>query len=769
MNDREKTYHEAMNQGHSAAWDQDWESAAKYYTAAIETKPNSVQAINNLGLAYFQLQRFNDAEACYKQANKLSPDDPLAIERLAQICERTGKLKEAAEHSMNAAEQYLRLKDVDKAIVNWQRVTLLIPEHLKAHSRLALVYERLGKTDQAVDEYLAVAALLQNIGQVSKAVQIVEKALKLSPENESALDAQELVRSNKTLPKPRRQHGATGPLRMAALREMEKESKPERTNVSKRGPDPIAEARQLALTDLAGLLFEVSLDDLDPESTQSGLRSMFGRSKNGELQDISRHLGNAIDLQTRAENAEAVKQLKGAIELGLDIAASNFNIGLLYHSLGQKERSNRHLLKAIRDEKFALASHLLIAQQHRSNNNLQKAAISYLEALREADIQIIELEHKASLRSQYEPLIEGFSQQRDTSILEQICDNVTEMLVRQNWRDHIAKTRKQMPGSGGSAPIPLAEILTEAKDSRIVEGLARINEIASKGYLRSAMEEAYMLLSIAPTYLPLHIQMAEFMLKMGNQDAAMQKFIVVSEAYGTRGEHKRATNLLSRVVELSPMDYKARHYLIQRLVETGDTEEAVHENIKLADVQYRLAQLDLARKTYESALRLAQKYNAGESWVIRILKQMADIDLQRLDWRQALRVFEQLRKLDPEEQSHRRQLVELNVRLGQNKQAEAELENFISYLSNKSQLDTATVFLEKFIEDNDSMAFARDKLAECYHQAGRPEEAIEQWDRVAEMMVVQGNLERAKEVIRAILLLDPPNADQYRVALQQLG
>jgi tetratricopeptide (TPR) repeat protein len=143
--------------------------------------------------------------------------------------------------------------------------------------------------------------------------------------------------------------------------------------------------------------------------------------------------------------------------------------------------------------------------------------------------------------------------------------------------------------------------------------------------------------------------------------------------------------------------------------------------------------------------------------------------MQRLDWRQALRVFEQLRKLDPEEQMHRTRLVELNVRLGQTTQAAAELENFINYLSNKSELDIAVSFLEEFLEENSSLAFVRDKLAECYHKVGRPAEAIEQWDKVAEMMVVQGNLERAKEVIRAILLLDPPNADQYRAALQQLG
>jgi len=769
MSEQENTYQEEMNQGHSAAWDQDWELASKHYTAAIEVSPSSVQAVNNLGLAYFQLQRYQDAEACYKQAVKLSPEDPLAIERLAQICERTGKISRAAEYSMDAAEIYLKMKDVDKAIINWSRVTLLLPEHLMAHSRLALVLERLGQTEQAVEEYLATAALLQDIGQVSKAVQTVEKALQLSPKNENAVEALELVRDNKTLLKPQRQRGATGPLRMAALRDMEEESQPERTNISRQGPDPIAEARQSALTDLAGLLFEVSMDDLDPETTHSGLRNLFGRSKDGELEEISKHLGNAIDLQTRAENAEAGKELKNAIDLGLDIPSSNFNLGLLYHSMGQGDRALRHLQKSLSDDRYSLASHLLIAQQQRGSKKFQQAAISYLEALREADIMMIKEPLQIILRQQYEPLLEAFSQEKNKDVLEQICDNVTEMLVRQNWRDHIAKTRKQMSSGGGSVPMPIAEILTEAKDSRIVEAIARINDIASQGFLRSAMEEAFMLVSIAPTYLPLHIQMAEFMLKMGSQEAAMQKFIVVSEAYGTRGEHKRATNLLSRVVELSPMDYKARRYLIQRLVETGDTEEAVHENIKLGDVQYRLAQLDMARKTYEDALRLAQKVNADESWAIRILKQMADIDLQRLDWRQALRVFEQLRKLDPDEQSHRSQLVELNVRLGQNNQAEGELENYINYLSTRSELDTSVEFLEKFVEANDGIAFARDQLAECYEKVGRNAEAIEQWDKVAEILVVQGNLERAKEVIRAILLLNPPNADQYRAALQQLG
>ncbi|MEJ2759460.1 MAG: tetratricopeptide repeat protein, partial [Anaerolineales bacterium] len=252
-----------MNQGHSAAWDQKWNLAAEYYKKAVKLGPRQVQAINNLGLAYFQLHQYNEAEVCYKQAAKLNPDDPLAVERLAHIYERTGKIKMAADYSMAAADLYLRIKDATKAIENWTRITRLIPEHLKAHSRLAIVHERLGHTTQAIREYISVAALLQDVGQVNEAVQAVEKAVRLSPENKEARQALELVRTNKTLPKPARQRGTTDPLHMADIQEMEEPPEIENTSISRQGPDPITEARQQALTELAGLLFDVSTEDLE--------------------------------------------------------------------------------------------------------------------------------------------------------------------------------------------------------------------------------------------------------------------------------------------------------------------------------------------------------------------------------------------------------------------------------------------------------------------------------------------------------------------------
>jgi tetratricopeptide (TPR) repeat protein len=772
MAGREDVYQDAMNKGHSAAWDQRWELAADFYRKAVEEMPDRPQAINNLGLAFYQLQRFEEAQGCYSRAAKMSPDDPLPVEKLAEIYERIGKIQVAADQSMMAADLYLKIKDADKAIENWVRVTRLIPEHLKAHSRLAVVHERLGRRNQAIHEYIAVAALLQDIGQIEEAVKAVEQAVSLDPHNKEAQQALVLVKSNKTLPKPVRQRGSTGPLRMAAVREMS-QLPPEAVKVGQTAPDPIAEARQKALTALAGLLFDFPSGDgkdADESTVQRGLRGVFSKDKKNNLGKISKHIGAAIDCQTRAENEAAAKELKSAIDEGLDFPAAYFNLGLLYHKLNRKESAIRNLQRSVNHPDFALAARLLIGEYCLESERYSDAVLEYLEALKEADSAVVPPDQSMGIREQYESVVESVLREPNEERYKMLSASIASLLLKSDWRRHVSDARLQLPGGDtGAAPLPLAEILTEAKNTQIVEAMATINQLARDGHFRAAMEEAFYLIPFAPTYLPLHIHMGELLLRQDRTQEAIAKFTVVAETYAIRGEANRATDLLQRIVEISPMDRSARNRLIRRLIEQGQVDQAIHEYIKLADVHYRLAQLDIARNTYENALRLAQQTNADSTWSARILKHMADIDMQRLDWRQAMRVYEQLRTLAPDDSDTRTRLIDLNVRLGQENQAAAELDNYLSYLAGKAQESKAVSFLEKLVGENAEVIFPRRRLAELYAQSNRYQESIAQWDKVAEAMVAAGNKEAAKEAIRAILVLNPPNAEQYRVALQKLN
>ena len=93
----------------------------------------------------------------------------------------------------------------------------------------------------------------------------------------------------------------------------------------------------------------------------------------------------------------------------------------------------------------------------------------------------------------------------------------------------------------------------------------------------------------------------------------------------------------------------------------------------------------MARKTYTTALRVVQQAGADRSWNVHILQRMADIDMQRLDWKQAMRVFGQIRTLRPDEENVRKNLIDLNLRLAQHSQAVAELDNYLSYSGQQRQ------------------------------------------------------------------------------------
>ena len=340
--------------------------------------------------------------------------------------------------------------------------------------------------------------------------------------------------------------------------------------------------------------------------------------------------------------------------------------------------------------------------------------------------------------------------------------------MRPDWREQLQKTREQMPKVDGEMIATLADVILQAQSSSVIESMNRINQLARMGTLRAAMDEAYDAVQHAPTYLPLHTLMGELLEKEGRHVDAISKFSVVAHSYSVRGEVLQATKLLRRVIQLSPMDIGARNRLIDQLVARGQMDDAIHEYIDLAGIFNRLAELDLARKTFTTALRMVQQGNASRDWNTHILQRMADIDMQRLDWKQALRVYEQIRTLAPDDDSVRRQLVDLNLRMAQPDKAMNELENYISHLESLGKNNVAIIFIEELIKDHSEQPLLKRALAAQLHRSGRTEEAISMLDILGEVLVHAGNKQQALEVINQIILMNPPNVNEYRQLLTQM-
>lgn len=766
MTGREDVFQKAMNQGHSHAWDQEWEKAATVYRIALAEFPDHPKALSSLGLALLQSQQFEEALKIYQRLASLTPNDPIPFERLAQLSERLGRLKEAIEAAVKAAELHLNNRDVEKSIENWGHVITLNPEHILAHSRLALMHEKLGHKQQAVTEYLAVASLLQRGGNPEKALEVIARALQIMPNSAEAKQAETMLRAGQMLPKPMRPKGGTAPLAMSKV----KQFNPPTTPVAS-SPDPIAEARQRALTTLAEILFEYS-DENNAAQERRGIAAIVkgtGQLSQAEQTKVVLHLGQAIDAQTKNQDAQAAEELEHAYNAGLHHPALYFNLGYLRSKARRTETSMQYLQKAVKHADFALASRLLMGQILFQEGSLQRAAVEYLEALKLADARIVPPDKADAVCQLYEPLVEAQAAEKDESNLRRLCKNIQEMLLRKDWQAHLRKVREQLPKSQeGDTPLPLAEFIIQAQSSQVLDAINQVNQLARMGYLRSAMDEAFQALYHAPTYLPLHTLIGDLLVQEGHTQEAITKFMVVANAYSIRGEIAQSTKMLQRVLELAPMDLSARTRMIEQLIAHGQVDNAINEYLDLADIYYRLAELDMARKTYTTALRVVQQTNADRSWNVHILQRMADIDMQRLDWKQAIRVFEQIRTLRPDDQNVRKNLIDLNLRLAQRVQAETELQSYLSYLESNGRGEQALSFLEELVKENEDQVVLRRALAEAYRQAGQTEQAVSQLDAIGEMLIEEGRRKEAVEVIQQILALNPPNAAEYQQVLGQL-
>lgn len=773
MANRPDAFQKAMNQGHSEAWDQNWDRAAAFYRKALELSDDNPQALTSLGLALIELQDFEGALRCYQKAAKVTPEDPLPLEKIAQLCERLGSLDLAAQAALRAAELYLKNKDVPKAIENWERVTRLDPENVQAHSRLAMVYEKMGESSKAITEYLASASALQAGGNVEKARLAIEQALRINPNSQEAGHYLSLINDFKPLPKPARPRGGTAPLRMSQVRQLQAPRASDQPAL-----DPVSQACQKALTMLAGMLFEIEEETNEaaarPAAERKGFQALVSSvsvafAKPQDRPRMLLHLSQVVDLQARGEYGQAADELQRAQELGLDHSAVSFDLGYLYAQIGRFDSAIRSLQNAVKNADFALGSRILLGDMFRKKGQIRDASFEYLQALKLADLQIAPIDQVDALSQLYELLLESHRKQKDAQAQERLCENVHEMLARADWHEQIKRARQQLPGYVEGGPlIPLAEVMTESRSGQVIESVSRIYEMMEAGLYHSAMEEAYFALEQTPTYLPLHSLMGDMLVKKADYESAVAKYRVISRAYGSRGETQQAIQYSRKVVELAPADLSARNKLIEQLIAFGQVENAIDEYVHLADVYYSMADLGNARNTFLEAYKAAQQANVDRYLKVKLLHRIADIDMQSLDWRQGLRILEQIRTLQPEDEEARLQIIQLSFRLGQEPQALAELDNYLAYLAGSGKNKKLLGFMENLVSEYPQSIPVRRRFADALVSAGKPDEAIGQLDEIGEALLQSGDRAGAIQAIEKIIALSPPNQDEYLTLLAQL-
>jgi len=744
-----QAYEQAMNAGHSAAWDQDWQVAVTNYGRAIGEYPNDAEAHIHLGLGLLEIGRLDDALKVYTRAHQLSPQDPIPLEKSADVLERMGRLREAAQQFVNVAEIYLTQRDLNKAIYNWERATDLTPGLVPVHAKLAQAYERIGDKKKAIHEYLALAYNFQRTNDFDKAIKAANRALKIDQKNPLVLNTLRALESGGRIMPPQSE-GIKTTGRISAFDKDQKRATTEQRALtgSTQASDPLGplgEAIHDALASLALFVMEGSAADATADMLQAmetqrqGLQdeaiAAYQRAENRlNLPALKLTLGGL--LLYRDQPDVAIKRLENIIGIPELTAGALHGIGQAYAKLGKNRQSVNYLLQTVQSVDESI----------------------------DADS-----ENVSDLVGVWAELHQGITREPD-EVQYRISRRLMSYLEGKEWRTRLADTRRQIEETVREQGVKgVIDILAAERGDKLTESVALIDRYMRQGLYTLAMDEAHRAVEFSPLYLPVHIRMAEIMMREQRVRQAIQKYNIVAKTFLYRGENTRAATILTEVLELAPLDVSVRETLIGLLENEERWDEALDQYIDLADAHHQLSNFEVSRDTYALAERIAAKVNASSEKVVRIKHRIADIDLTRLDLRRVQKTYEEIITLAPEDERAHRLLVDLNYRQGNPVEAIRRLDKLLGIYARQKQITRIVQLLEELVTVYPGDTGLRSRLASIYKQLGRKREAIVQLDALGELQLEAGLHREAANTIRQIIGMNPEHIEDYRELLTQLG
>jgi len=182
------------------------DSAISEYQKVLKADPKDLTVMNTVGDLYSRLGEQDKAAECfksvgdayatqgftvkaiamYKKLSKLKASMECVL-RLAELYTQQGLFNDARAQYLQVAEDFLKSGQLDQAVRIFQKTLEMDPDNVPMRTKLAEVYIRLGKKDEAWKILTAAAESLRSKGQLAAADEILQRMLKLEPGNSYAL------------------------------------------------------------------------------------------------------------------------------------------------------------------------------------------------------------------------------------------------------------------------------------------------------------------------------------------------------------------------------------------------------------------------------------------------------------------------------------------------------------------------------------------------------------------------------------------------------
>jgi len=183
------------------------QNAIAEYEKVLKQDPKDLTVLNTIGDLYARLGRGDlaadyfrkvgeayssdgfvvKAIAIYKKLTKLNPAALDSVVRLAELYTQQGLYNDARAQYSVVADQYLKNNDREQATGILKKMLDLDPENAAMQAKVADLYLKLGKNQEAIEIYFNSAQSLHQRGSVDAANEALSHVLKLDPKHSQAL------------------------------------------------------------------------------------------------------------------------------------------------------------------------------------------------------------------------------------------------------------------------------------------------------------------------------------------------------------------------------------------------------------------------------------------------------------------------------------------------------------------------------------------------------------------------------------------------------
>src|ERR1041385_7177487 len=181
-------------------------NAISEYEKVLKNDPKDLTVNNTVGDLYSRLGETEKATECFKSVGDAYAGQGFTVKaiamykkicklksslegllKLAELYSQQGLFNDARAQYLQVAEEFLKANELDNAVRIFQKILEMDPENSNMRIRLAEVYVRLHKKNEAWQIFTAAAESLRSKGSLAEADEVLQRMLKLDPNNTYAL------------------------------------------------------------------------------------------------------------------------------------------------------------------------------------------------------------------------------------------------------------------------------------------------------------------------------------------------------------------------------------------------------------------------------------------------------------------------------------------------------------------------------------------------------------------------------------------------------